>query len=159
MQYFYDLTPKEEEVLYAIVNNTKGKKNKDLAKDLHIKETTLNTHILHIFQKTETNSQIELIIKFYKGERMETIKTKEILDILQDINCTTLIRYLNNFRFTKFRATYTTGVKSKYYLVSDFLNILYTLLLAKKKEKAAENLKNKFNFVNRIEWEDFICKT
>ena len=66
MQYFNDLTPKEEEVLYAIVNNIKGEKIKDLAKDLHIKETTLKTHILHIFQKTGTNSQVELIIKHYK---------------------------------------------------------------------------------------------
>lgn len=68
MSEFYKvLTPKEKEVYCKIINNIEGKPQKELAKELFISLNTFHTHLLNIFLKTETKSQIELIIKHYKG--------------------------------------------------------------------------------------------
>lgn len=63
-----DLTEREKDVLYQIVRNVKGKNYETLANNLCITKTTFQTHLNHIFQKTGTNSQLELIIKYYTGE-------------------------------------------------------------------------------------------
>lgn len=60
------LTPKEKEVYCKIINNIEGKTHKQLASELFISESTMHTHLLSIYAKTGTSSQIELIIKHYK---------------------------------------------------------------------------------------------
>ena len=66
MSEYYDLlTPKEKEVYCKIINNIKGKSQKDLANEMFISLATMHTHLLSIYAKTGTNSQIELIVKHY----------------------------------------------------------------------------------------------
>ena len=89
----------------------------------------------------------------------ETIGTRELQEIIDKINLQTLKTYLNNYRFNKFRATYSTGNKARYYVTRDFLNVLYTLLLSRRKEEAAYNLDAHFKNLKCLPWEDFICKT
>lgn len=63
-----NLTKREKEVYNKIINNIEGKSRKELAEELNISAGTFRTHLLRIFEKTGTNSQIELIIKFYKEQ-------------------------------------------------------------------------------------------
>ena len=66
MSEYYDLlTPKEKEVYCKIINNIEGKSQKDLANEMFISLATMHTHLLSIYAKTGTNSQIELIVKHY----------------------------------------------------------------------------------------------
>ena len=66
MSEYYDLlTPKEKEVYCKIINNIKGKPQKELASEMFISLATMHTHLLSIYAKTGTNSQIELIVKHY----------------------------------------------------------------------------------------------
>lgn len=66
MSEFYDLlTPREQEVYCKIINNIRGLSREDMAKELHIKKSTFDTHLINIFLKTGTSSQIELIVKHY----------------------------------------------------------------------------------------------
>jgi DNA-binding NarL/FixJ family response regulator len=62
------LTKREKEVFRAIVTNVRGVNYKTLAQNLNITESTFKRHLDHIFQKTSTGTQIELIIKHYLGE-------------------------------------------------------------------------------------------
>lgn len=91
--------------------------------------------------------------------KMDKISFKELYSIVKDISKTTLQIYLNNYRFTKFRLTYNAGTKAVYILNTDFLNMLYTMLLNRNKYKAAENLYNHFEDLNIkcLDWEVFIC--
>jgi DNA-binding CsgD family transcriptional regulator len=66
-KYLYALSPKEKEVYYLIINDIKGHSYKELAKEMHITESTLKTHIDNIFQKMGINSRNELIVKHYKN--------------------------------------------------------------------------------------------
>ena len=92
---------------------------------------------------------------------MQTISTHNLHNILQDISLNTLMLYLNNYRFTKYRATYMTGANARYYVCSDFLRTLFTYLLAKNREEAAFNLQSHFSEfkIKPIAWEEFICKS
>ena len=65
-EYSDTLTRKEQEVYDAIINNIEGLKNKDLAKKLEMSRSTFCTHLMNIYYKTRTNSQIELIVKYYR---------------------------------------------------------------------------------------------
>lgn len=66
MSEYYDLlTPKEKEVYCKIINNIKGKPQKELASEMFISPATMHTHLMRIFEKTGTSSQIELIVKHY----------------------------------------------------------------------------------------------
>lgn len=66
MSEYYDLlTPKEKEVYCKIINNIEGKSQKELASEMFISPTTMHTHLLSIYAKTGTSSQIELIVKHY----------------------------------------------------------------------------------------------
>lgn len=69
-EHYRDLTKKEKEVLNVIVNNIEGLKNEELAKKLNITRATFCAHLMNIYYKTYTNSQIELIIRYYK-ERID----------------------------------------------------------------------------------------
>lgn len=92
---------------------------------------------------------------------METIGTRRLSKIVKDLNLETLILYLNNYRFSKFRTTYTTGAQARYIVNSEFLRTLYTLFLLKNRDIAAENLKEHFNKfkIRAIDWEKFVCES
>lgn len=60
-----NLTKREKEVYNKIINNVEGKSRKELAKELYISAGTFHTHLLRIFEKTGTNTQVELIVKHY----------------------------------------------------------------------------------------------
>lgn len=61
-----NLTKREKEVYNKIINNIEGKSRKELAKEMFISAGTFHTHLLRIFEKTGTSSQIELIVKHYR---------------------------------------------------------------------------------------------
>ena len=65
-EYSDTLTNKEQEVYNDIINNFEGLKNKYLAKKLEMSRSTFFTHLMNIYYKTRTNSQIELIVKYYR---------------------------------------------------------------------------------------------
>lgn len=88
----------------------------------------------------------------------KTISVTELYEAIKDIHIETLIKYLNNYRFTKFRVTSTSGRKAQYLLNSAFLSTLYTLLYIRRKIKAAENLKKEYKIAKLIKWEDFVCE-
>ena len=62
-----NLTKREQEVYKKIINNVDGKSREELAKEMHISIGTFHTHLLRIFEKTGTSSQIELIVKHYSA--------------------------------------------------------------------------------------------
>ena len=64
MKNLYTLTPKEQEVYKAIVE--KGIFiNKDLCRFFCISESTLNSHLGQIYQKTNTKNKAELVYRYY----------------------------------------------------------------------------------------------
>lgn len=66
MSEYYDLlTPKEKEVYCKIINNIEGKSQRELADEMFISLATMHTHLISIYAKTGTKSQIELIVKHY----------------------------------------------------------------------------------------------
>jgi hypothetical protein len=89
---------------------------------------------------------------------MQTISTHELHNILKDISLNTLMLYLNNYRFTKYRATYMSGANARYYVCADFLRNLFTFLIAKNKDDAAFNLQSHFSEfkIKPIDWEEFV---
>jgi DNA-binding CsgD family transcriptional regulator len=66
-----NLTKREQDVYNKVVNNIEGKSQKELAVDLSMSIGTFHTHLLNIFFKTNTNSQIELIVRHYKRGKNE----------------------------------------------------------------------------------------
>ena len=86
----------------------------------------------------------------------ETIGIRELQDIIKVMHLETLRLYLNNYRFTKFRATQHSGLRSKYYLSRGFLNVLYTMFLERKREKAAKNLNDHFKNLEWLDWEEYV---
>lgn len=91
----------------------------------------------------------------------KTISTIELIKTLDSLSASTVLIYLNNFRFSKFRKTYTTGKKARYELSNEFLNTLYSYLIYKNREDAAQQFRSYFkDFKLKVMcWEDFICKT
>ena len=89
----------------------------------------------------------------------KTISAKQLHQILKDIHLSTLILYLHHYRFLVHRSTFFQGAKARYYLTKDFLDMLYTFLINRKKYEAADNLQNHFKDVECLEWEDFLCKS
>lgn len=79
---------------------------------------------------------------------MKTIGTIELCDIINDVALSTLLIYLNNYRYTKFRKTYHTGAKAVYELCPDFLNVLYTNLIYRNRDRGARHLKDHFKDYN-----------
>lgn len=91
----------------------------------------------------------------------KTISTIELIKTIDSLSASTVLIYLNNFRFSKFRKTYTTGKNAIYELSNEFLNTLYSYLIYKNREDAAQQFRNYFkNFdLNLMSWEDFVCKS
>ena len=59
----YCLTPRETEVLAAIVDNDRG--IRELAEELHISERTAYRHITSIYEKTGASSRLGLSLIYY----------------------------------------------------------------------------------------------
>ena len=59
----YHLTPRETEVLAAIVDNDRG--IRELAEELHISERTAYRHITSIYEKTGASSRLGLSLIYY----------------------------------------------------------------------------------------------
>lgn len=89
----------------------------------------------------------------------DTIGVPELTDILGGVTKETVARYLNSFRFARFRTTNTIGYRSRYLLNTEFLSILYTLLDHRGRYKEARNLEKHFKSykVSLMDWEDFLC--
>jgi hypothetical protein len=85
-----------------------------------------------------------------------TIGTRELFEIIKVLHIDTIRIYLNNYRFSKHRATPSSGHRARYYLTQNFLNVFYTMLLARGKEKAAKNLKDHFKDLEWLEWEEYV---
>lgn len=64
-EFIKPLTPREQEVYCKVINNIEGKSSNELAAEMFISKYTMHTHLMNIFEKTGTSSQIELIVKHY----------------------------------------------------------------------------------------------
>jgi DNA-binding NarL/FixJ family response regulator len=53
------LTPKEVEILREVA---RGKSNKEIAEELYLSESTVKSHLSHIFQKLDMKSRSELVL-------------------------------------------------------------------------------------------------
>ena len=93
---------------------------------------------------------------------MRKITTHSLHDVIKAyISLDTLILYLNNYRFSKYRATFKTGVNARYFICSGFLKTLFTYMLFKNKEEAAIKLQEHFPKykIQALDWEAFICES
>lgn len=61
---FVRLSPREREVLLAIVSN---KSNTEIAKDLGVSTHTVDTYVKRCFKKLEVNSRTEAVLKWFGG--------------------------------------------------------------------------------------------
>ena len=78
------------------------------------------------------------------------------------MNIQTLLVYLTNYRFNKFRVNpLSTGINARFIVSKEFLDTIYTLLWIRNRYKEAEKLKSAFApiQVKPIEWEAFVCET
>lgn len=89
---------------------------------------------------------------------METISTKELCGAIDTISRHTMISYLSNYRFNKFRKTKTDGINARYEVSPKFLNMLYTHLWHRNRFTDAQKLKKLFrNYdIQVIEWEEYV---
>lgn len=92
----------------------------------------------------------------------KTISVPELVEILNGATAETVCRYLNSYRFARFRTTFVIGLRSRYLLNSEFLSVLYTLLDHRGRYKEARNLLNYFDKdykVYLMDWEQFVCES
>jgi hypothetical protein len=91
----------------------------------------------------------------------KTISVEELIEVIKTLHKTTVIMYLDNFRFNKYRATTINGLKASYLLNNDFLNNFYTYLVNKNRLEEAIRLqrhfRNTFN-IHTLENKDFIYR-
>lgn len=64
----YGLTPRESEVLVLLA---RGRNARHIAESLVISDGTARTHIMHIYQKMEINSQQSLMDRVEEAARTE----------------------------------------------------------------------------------------
>lgn len=57
------LTRRESEIVILIVG---GQRNKDIARELSIAENTVEQHLVHIYQKLNVQSRVELVSFYYR---------------------------------------------------------------------------------------------
>jgi hypothetical protein len=77
-------------------------------------------------------------------ETTKTITPRDLEKICKTISLNTIVIYLDNYRFNKFRLTPYLKRKALYEVNLDFLNTFYTYLFYKNQYEAAENLKSEF---------------
>ncbi len=63
--YIKDLTPRELEILAWLV---KGDSNKEIAKELHISESTVKVHVQNILKKFNVSSRVEAAVYAVRNE-------------------------------------------------------------------------------------------
>lgn len=94
-----------------------------------------------------------------KGEYMQTMNAKQLQEVLKHIHLSTVNLYLENYRFNPFRISTLPGTRSRYHICNEFLSLLYTMLLHKNKEVAADELRECFpeHNIRIIPWEQYVC--
>lgn len=75
---------------------------------------------------------------------METISAREIIEIIKTLSKSTILNYLDNYRFTKFRVTHYSKINDRFYLTREFLTALYSFFWYRNKIKEATTVKNYF---------------
>jgi DNA-binding NarL/FixJ family response regulator len=63
-QAFDELTAREREIFRLIAN---GYSNTEIAKELYIGETTVKTHVTHIFQKLDLRDRVQAVVLAYRS--------------------------------------------------------------------------------------------
>jgi DNA-binding CsgD family transcriptional regulator len=58
----FGLTPRETDVLRSVVAN---RTNAEIARELHIAESTVSDHVKALFRKTGANKRTELLTKLF----------------------------------------------------------------------------------------------
>ena len=74
----------------------------------------------------------------------KTITTKDLQKICKVLSLTTIMVYLENYRFGRFRLTPNCKSNALYRLNTGFLNTFYTYLFYRGKIEAATNIKKEF---------------
>jgi DNA-binding NarL/FixJ family response regulator len=64
-----ELTARERDVLHLIAA---GRSNAEIAQDLYISDTTVKTHVTHIFQKLNVRDRVQLVVLAYQTGILET---------------------------------------------------------------------------------------
>ena len=78
----------------------------------------------------------------------KTITPEKLEEICKTISLSTIVLYLENFRFGKYRLTKNAKTNALYRLNSDFLNTFYTYLFNRGQLEAARNVKSSFPQLN-----------
>lgn len=68
MKNLYTLTPKEKDILLAIVEKGIFDTN-SLAKKFYITSSTVRTHLQSIYAKFQVQSKAELVYRYYQNEK------------------------------------------------------------------------------------------
>jgi DNA-binding NarL/FixJ family response regulator len=63
-----DLTERERDVFRLIAS---GRSNAEIAQDLYISDTTVKTHVTHIFQKLNLRDRVQLVVLAYQTGLLE----------------------------------------------------------------------------------------
>jgi hypothetical protein len=74
---------------------------------------------------------------------MHTITTKDLTEITQ-LHKNTVMNYLANYRFNKFRKFKVFGEGAKYILSDEFINLFYNMLWYRNRFEASKKLKEHF---------------
>jgi DNA-binding NarL/FixJ family response regulator len=64
-----DLTERERDVFRLIAS---GRSNAEIAQDLYISDTTVKTHVTHIFQKLNLRDRVQLVVLAYQTGLLES---------------------------------------------------------------------------------------
>ena len=67
-QAFDELTAREREIFRLIAN---GYSNTEIAKELYIGETTVKTHVTHVFQKLNVRDRVQAVVLAYQTGLVE----------------------------------------------------------------------------------------
>ena len=68
MKNLYSLTPKEKDILIAIVEKGIFDTN-SLARKFYITNSTVRTHLQSIYAKFQVSSKAELVYRYYQNEK------------------------------------------------------------------------------------------
>lgn len=92
---------------------------------------------------------------------MENTITPLELSEICEMPLSSMLLYLNNFRFSKYRVTERTSKYARFKLNDYFLNDFYSYLFYKNRTKNFEKLGSYFkdSKLKVMSWEDFVCKS